>query len=61
LLLFAKHLLDEATPARSADRCEGIVSKRKGSPYVSGRSKHWVEVKDPHAPAMRREQEEDWS
>jgi bifunctional non-homologous end joining protein LigD len=38
--------------------CEGIVSKRLGSPYRSGRSKHWL--KNPAAPAVRREAEEDW-
>ena len=41
--------------------CEGIVSKRLGSPYKSGRSPHWVKVKNPAAPAVRREAEEDWS
>jgi bifunctional non-homologous end joining protein LigD len=40
--------------------CEGIVSKRLGSPYRSGRSPHWVKVKNPKAPAVRREAEEDW-
>jgi bifunctional non-homologous end joining protein LigD len=40
--------------------CEGIVSKRLGSPYRSGRSRHWVKVKNPAAPAVRREAEEDW-
>jgi ATP-dependent DNA ligase len=40
--------------------CEGIVSKRRGSLYRSGRSKHWVKVKNPAAPAVRREAEEDW-
>ena len=40
--------------------CEGIVSKRLGSLYRSGRSKHWVKVKNPAAPAVRREAEEDW-
>jgi bifunctional non-homologous end joining protein LigD len=40
--------------------CEGIVSKRLGSPYRSGRSKHWVKVKSPAAPAVKREAEEDW-
>jgi ATP-dependent DNA ligase len=40
--------------------CEGIVSKRLGSPYRSGRSTHWVKVKNPKAPAVRREAEEDW-
>jgi ATP-dependent DNA ligase len=34
--------------------CEGIVSKRLGSPYRSGRSKHWVKVKNPKAPAKLR-------
>jgi ATP-dependent DNA ligase len=40
--------------------CEGIVSKRLGSPYRSGRSPHWVKVKNPQAPAVKREAEEDW-
>ena len=40
--------------------CEGIVSKRLGSRYVSGRSRDWVKVKNPNAPAVRREAEEDW-
>jgi bifunctional non-homologous end joining protein LigD len=40
--------------------CEGIVAKRLGSPYRSGRSAHWVKVKNPKAPAVKREAEEDW-
>jgi bifunctional non-homologous end joining protein LigD len=40
--------------------CEGIVSKRLGSPYRSGRSPHWVKVKNPKAPAVKREAEGDW-
>jgi hypothetical protein len=40
--------------------CEGIVSKRLGSPYRSGRSPQWVKVKNPKAPAVKREAEEDW-
>jgi ATP-dependent DNA ligase len=40
--------------------CEGIVSKRLGSPYRSGRSPLWVKVKNPNAPAVKREAEEDW-
>jgi bifunctional non-homologous end joining protein LigD len=39
---------------------EGIVSKRKGSPYCSGRSPDWLKMKNPDAPAVRREAEEDW-
>jgi bifunctional non-homologous end joining protein LigD len=40
--------------------CEGIVSKRLGSPYHSGRVRHWIKIKNPAAPAVRREAEEDW-
>jgi bifunctional non-homologous end joining protein LigD len=40
--------------------CEGIVSKRLGSRYRSGRSPHWLKVKNPAAPAVKREAEEDW-
>ena len=40
--------------------CEGIVSKRLGSSYRSGRADCWVKIKNPDAPAVRREAEEDW-
>jgi bifunctional non-homologous end joining protein LigD len=40
--------------------CEGIVSKRLGSPYRSGRSADWIKVKNPAAPAVKREAEEEW-
>jgi bifunctional non-homologous end joining protein LigD len=35
--------------------CEGIVSKRVGSRYVSGRTDAWVKVKNPASPAVKRE------
>jgi bifunctional non-homologous end joining protein LigD len=41
--------------------CEGIVSKRLGSPYRPGRSDCWLKIKNPKAPAVKREAEEDWS
>ncbi len=41
--------------------CEGIVSKRLGSSYRSGRAGCWIKVKNPAAPAVTREAEEDWS
>jgi bifunctional non-homologous end joining protein LigD len=41
--------------------CEGIVSKRLGSPYRAGRSAHWLKIKNPAAPAVRRLEEEDWN
>jgi ATP-dependent DNA ligase len=40
--------------------CEGIVSKRLGTPYRSGRVDHWLKIKNPAAPAVKREAEEDW-
>ena len=40
--------------------CEGIVSKRLGSSYRSGRTQHWIKVKNPAAPAAKREAEEEW-
>jgi ATP dependent DNA ligase domain len=39
---------------------EDIVSKRKDSPYRSGRSPDWLKSKNPNAPAVKREAEEDW-
>jgi bifunctional non-homologous end joining protein LigD len=39
---------------------EGIVSKRKDSPYRSGRSPDWLKSKNPTCEAVRREEEEDW-
>ena len=40
---------------------EGIVSKRKDLRYLSGRSFDWLKSKNPDAPAVRRETEEDWA
>ena len=40
---------------------EGIVSKRLGSQYRAGRSAHWLKIKNPDAPAVRRLEEEDWT
>jgi hypothetical protein len=31
------------------------------SPDHAGRSAHWLKVKDPAAPAVRRLEEEDWN
>jgi hypothetical protein len=39
--------------------CERIVAKRLGSLYRSGRSAYWVKVKNPKAPAVKREAEEE--
>ena len=39
---------------------EGIVSKRLGSRYRSGRSLDWPKFKNPAAPAVKRQAEEDW-
>jgi hypothetical protein len=38
------------------------VSKRKDSlyRYRSGRSRDWLKMKNPDAPAVKREAEEEW-
>ena len=52
----------DRVPARLQDgRSKGIVSKRLGSRYRSGRSPDWLKFKNPEAPAVKREAEEDWS
>jgi bifunctional non-homologous end joining protein LigD len=33
---------------------EGIVAKRRDQPYRSGRSPHWIKLKNPDAPAVTR-------
>jgi len=57
------HIEDDG-PTVFAHACkmglEGIVSKRKGSPYRSGRSPEWLKSKNPACEAVRREEEEDW-
>jgi ATP-dependent DNA ligase len=39
-------------PASSSSK--GLVSKRRDRPYRAGRSPHWVKVKNPASPAMKR-------
>jgi hypothetical protein len=62
-LRFTEHLDEEDGPLVFQHACklglEGIVSKRRDSFYSSGRSPHWVKSKNPDAPAVKREAEED--
>ena len=62
-LRFNEHIEGDG-PTVFAHACrmglEGIVSKRKGSSYRSGRSPDWLKMKNPAAPAVKREDEEDW-
>jgi bifunctional non-homologous end joining protein LigD len=63
---FNEHLDHEDGPLVFEHACklglEGIVSKRRDSVYSSGRSPHWIKSKNPSAPAVKREAEEDrWS
>ena len=39
---------------------EGIVSKRKDSPYRSGRAQDWLKMKSTDSQATKEEAEEDW-
>jgi bifunctional non-homologous end joining protein LigD len=41
-------------------RLRGVVSKRLDSAYRSARSRDWLKVTNPNAPAVKREAEEDW-
>jgi bifunctional non-homologous end joining protein LigD len=62
-LVLNKHYEEDgAIVFREACRlgCEGIVSKRLGSVYRRGRSPLWLKAKNPNAPAVKREAEEDW-
>jgi bifunctional non-homologous end joining protein LigD len=60
-LVFNECFEDGAIVYREACKlgCEGIVSKRLGSPYRSGRSAAWLKTKNPNAPAVKREAEEE--
>jgi bifunctional non-homologous end joining protein LigD len=63
-LRFNEHMEEADGPLVFAHACklglEGIVSKRKDSRYRSGRSPDWIKSKNPEAPAVRREAEEEW-
>jgi bifunctional non-homologous end joining protein LigD len=62
-LRFNEHIEGDG-PTVFAHACkmglEGIVSKRKDSMYRSGRSPDWLKMKNSDAPAVKREEEEDW-
>jgi bifunctional non-homologous end joining protein LigD len=62
-IAFNRHFVEGAIVYRHACvlGCDGIVSKRLGSPYRPGRQDCWVKVKNPAAPAVRRETEDDWN
>jgi len=61
---FNEHLESDDGEAVFRHACkmglEGIVSKRKDSSYRSGRSPHWLKMKNPACAAVKREAEEDW-
>jgi bifunctional non-homologous end joining protein LigD len=40
---------------------EGLVSKRRDRAYRGGRCNHWIKIKNPDSPAMKRAAEADWS
>jgi bifunctional non-homologous end joining protein LigD len=61
---FNEHMEETDGPLVFQHACklglEGIVSKRRDSGYRSGRSPDWIKSKNPNAPAVKREAEEDW-
>jgi hypothetical protein len=46
--------------ADCSEFCEVVGVAAKAVVSRSGRSPHWVKVKNPNAPAVTREAEEDW-
>jgi hypothetical protein len=46
--------------ARLAMVTIGSAISSNGSRYVSGSSRDWLKFKNPNAPAVRREADEDW-
>jgi bifunctional non-homologous end joining protein LigD len=63
-LRFNEHMEEADGPLVFAHACklglEGIVSKHKDSRYRSGLSPDWIKSKNPAAPGVKREPEEDW-
>ena len=53
-------VLHKRSKGRSKMGLEGIVSKRLGSRYRSGRSPDWLKFKNPAAPTVKREAQQDW-
>jgi ATP-dependent DNA ligase len=55
---FNPYLEGEIGPAMFEHACklghEGIVSKHRHSAYKAGRCAHWIKVKNPESPAMKR-------
>jgi bifunctional non-homologous end joining protein LigD len=58
---FNEHIEGDG-PTVFAHACKMALegSKRKDSPYRSGRSPDWLKM-NPTAPAVKREEEEDWA
>ena len=50
----------KAVAIETAEFLKGIVSKRKESPYRSGRSPRWLKMKNPARAAVTQEAEEKW-
>jgi hypothetical protein len=48
------------SPENIKGRCARSRRKRKDSIYGAGRSPDWLKMKNPDAPAVKREAEEDW-
>ena len=56
-IVFSEHVEtrgDQGFAATCKMGLEGIVSKGRDRPYVSGPCKHWIKVKNPDAPWKRR-------
>jgi bifunctional non-homologous end joining protein LigD len=63
-ILYNEHMEgDGATIFKHACKlgCEGIVSKRAGSPYKKGRSRDWIKCKSPAAIEAQKVRSKNWN
>jgi bifunctional non-homologous end joining protein LigD len=63
-VLLCDHIAEDG-PLVFAHACrpgaEGIISKRLGRPYPSGRNESWIKVKNPVAVEAHRQRSENWN
>jgi hypothetical protein len=56
MALIWSRLAEYAAKTAARKECTEFVSPRS----TAKRTRHWVKIKNPNAPAVRREAEEDW-
>jgi bifunctional non-homologous end joining protein LigD len=57
---FNEHIEHDAESCSTMPASSASRAKRKDSHYVSGRSPHWIKMKNAKCEAVKREAEEEW-